>query len=247
MRPRTRRLKSLSVGTAWSSGQATGPAPQRRGRWLAKGSIRTDPGVCPPLPHENPGWGRAGEVGRGSSAEVYSGSLARGRQDQVFTLYQAGSVLPSGHVLQPNIVRQRSKEGNALPQKHRNPGNDQPLNQAGPEKTLNGDSPIHVNMADAALFKLANDVLGVARELFHSGASRRRVQGSTAQHVHRLLAVGPDIEAKDRLIRFPADDQRVHRRHEAFVAVFLAATLREPIQATVGSSDEAVEAGADEN
>lgn len=28
----------------------------------------TDPGVCPPLPHEGPGWGGAEEVGRGSGA-----------------------------------------------------------------------------------------------------------------------------------------------------------------------------------
>ena len=101
-------------------------------------------------------------------------SLVRRRQDQVFTLDQAGSVLPSGDVLQPNIVRQRSKEGNAFPQQHGDPGDDQPLNQAGPEKTLDGDAAIHVDMADAAFFKLTNDVLGVARELFHSGARRRR-------------------------------------------------------------------------
>ncbi|MFL5461145.1 MAG: hypothetical protein ACJ8AY_10720, partial [Gemmatimonadales bacterium] len=61
------------------------------------------------MPHEDPGWGRAGEVRRGSSADVYGMGLARGRQDSVFTLYQAGSVLPSGDVLQPNIVRQRPK------------------------------------------------------------------------------------------------------------------------------------------
>src|SRR6185503_5693287 len=171
----------------------------------------------------------------------------RRRQDQVFTLDQPGSVLPGGDVLQSNIVRQRSKEGNALTQQHRDPGYDQPLNQAGPEKTLDGDAPVHVDMAHAALFQLTNDVLGGAGALFHSGASRRRVQGSPAQHIDRLLAVGPGIEGKDRFIRLPTDDQRVHRRHEGFVAVFLAATVREPIQATVGSSDEAVEAGADEN
>ena len=110
--------------------------------------------MCPPLPHEDPGWGRAGEVGRGSSAEVYSVSLLRGRQDQVFTLDQAGSVLPSGDMLQPNIVGQRSKEGNAFPQQHRDPGYDQPLNQAGPEKTLDGDAAIHVDVADPAFFEL---------------------------------------------------------------------------------------------
>ena len=118
--------------------------------------------MCPPLPHEGPGWGRAGEVGRGSFAGIYSVSLVWGRQDLVFTLDQAGSVLPCGNVLQPNVVRQRSKEGNAFPQQHRDPGYDQPLNQAGPEKTLDGDASIHINMADAALFQLTDDVMRVA-------------------------------------------------------------------------------------
>ena len=76
--------------------------------------------------------------------------------------------MPCRDVLQSNVVRQRSKEGNAFAQQHRDPGYDQPLNQAGPEKTLDGDAPIHVNMVDAAFFKLTYDVMGVARELFHS-------------------------------------------------------------------------------
>src|SRR6266545_5700133 len=67
MRARTRRLKSLwvvIVSVLWSAASGRSPAatPERR----RKGSADTDPGVCPPLPHEDPRWGRAEEVRRGS-------------------------------------------------------------------------------------------------------------------------------------------------------------------------------------
>src|ERR1700704_2288409 len=67
MRPRTRRLKSLLVGIVLLLWSGHGhPPPSSDAPWRRKGVLDTDPEVCPPLPHENPRWGRVVEVGRGS-------------------------------------------------------------------------------------------------------------------------------------------------------------------------------------
>src|SRR6476646_2124719 len=83
MRSRTTRLKSLSVGIAisrfpWSSHDVR-PQAAPRG---AKGSTDADPGVCPPLPHEDLRWGKVEEVWRGSSAacSVNTSRAARKRK-----------------------------------------------------------------------------------------------------------------------------------------------------------------------
>src|SRR5438876_4172400 len=69
MRPRTRRLKSLLVGMVRSFGQATGDTPPSD---YARGDPKAgtaDPGVCPPLPHGGPGWGRAMRLGADRAPE----------------------------------------------------------------------------------------------------------------------------------------------------------------------------------
>ena len=40
------------------------PLPSSGALRRRKGVLDADPGVCPPLPHENPRWGRVEEVGR---------------------------------------------------------------------------------------------------------------------------------------------------------------------------------------
>src|SRR5436309_13010203 len=82
MRARTRRLKSLLVGIVsvlWSGHGHTPPssvAPRR-----PKGLRDADPGVCPPLPHGDPRWGRIDEVGRGSPPGIHHAASGRGWQD----------------------------------------------------------------------------------------------------------------------------------------------------------------------
>src|SRR2546426_115802 len=82
MRARTRRLKSLLVGIVsvlWSGREHTPPSSDAARRH--KGSRDADPGVCPPLPHADPRWGRVDEVGRGSPpappACLRAGRMAR--------------------------------------------------------------------------------------------------------------------------------------------------------------------------
>src|SRR5256712_9748270 len=82
MRARTRRLKSLLVGIVsvlWSGHGRTLPSSVTPRR--PKGLLDADPGVCPPLPHGDPRWGRIGEVGRGSPPGIHHASSGRGWQD----------------------------------------------------------------------------------------------------------------------------------------------------------------------
>jgi hypothetical protein len=51
----------------------------------------------------------------------------------------------------------------------------------------------------------------------------------------------------DGLERVAADDQRIDRGDEGLIAVLFPAAGRQPIEAAVGTGDEAVEAGGDED
>src|SRR5918994_5522056 len=107
MRPRTRRLKSLSVVIGRSFGQATGnPPPSGDTRGIQR-LITSDPGVFPPLPHEDPCWGRADEVGRGSSALSivhHPGGRGKRTKNHVLTLDQAAGVLPRPYVRENDVA-----------------------------------------------------------------------------------------------------------------------------------------------
>src|SRR5437867_5766396 len=57
----------------------SGDAPRR-----PKAAAIIDPGVCPPLPHRDPRWGRAEEVGRGSGRPcLQNAPEVDGRQEGV--------------------------------------------------------------------------------------------------------------------------------------------------------------------
>src|SRR5438445_530722 len=82
MRARTRRLKSLLVGIVsvlWSGHRRTPPSSVTPRR--PKGLLDADPGVCPPLPHGDPRWGRIDEVGRGPPPGIHHASSGPGWQD----------------------------------------------------------------------------------------------------------------------------------------------------------------------
>ena len=55
--------------------------------------------------------------------------------DQVLTLHHAARKCPGHHVLKPDIVWQRPKQGDAIPEKYRNAGNDHALDKAGPDRS----------------------------------------------------------------------------------------------------------------
>src|SRR5439155_3525891 len=57
----------------------------------------------------------------------------------------------------------------------------------------------------------------------------------------------PRAEAEHRLVRLPADDERIHGGEELRVTVVLAAAFGQPVEPTVEPGDEPVEARAHEH
>src|SRR5260370_30644148 len=112
---------------------------------------------CPP--------GRA--RGRGSPTR-------NSRKNSIFGFDQPTSVVPSLNVLQPDILRQRSKQGNPLTDQNRHARDNQPLNHALAQKPLNRDSTIDINVANAPAFKFRNDFPRRSLHLLSSSSRNRR-------------------------------------------------------------------------
>src|SRR5206468_10146964 len=101
-------------------------------------------------------------------------------------------------------------------------------------------------MLDAARLEPRHDVGRSSGHLLHYCPRRSRSNRTTAEHEDRLLSVGPLVKAEGRLEGLSADDQRIHRGHEFLVAMRFNLDW-EKIEGAVGSSDEAVEAGANKD
>src|SRR5581483_538733 len=146
-----------------------------------------------------------------------------------------------------DIAPQWPKERDARTDEHRNPGDDEPVNQAGLKELLNGDPAIHVDVLDSAVLELRHNLGGRAAHPLDYGTRRSGRDRMTAEHKHRLFTVRPLIEAQGCLERLAADDQRIHRDDEVIVSVRFATTWREKIEGAVRSSNKPVEARADKD
>ena len=69
---------------------------------------------------------------------------------EILSLDQTAGVVSGGDVLEHDVTRQRAEEGNTIADEHRNPGNDQALDETGPKKPLDGDPAVHVDVVDAS-------------------------------------------------------------------------------------------------
>src|SRR5207247_6643938 len=101
-------------------------------------------------------------------------------------------------------------------------------------------------MLDAARLEPRHDVGRSSGHLLHYCPRRSRSNRTTAEHEDRLLSVGPLVKAEGRLEGLSADDQCIHRGHEFLVAMRFNLGW-EKIEGAIGSSDEAVEAGANKD
>src|SRR3989441_1785954 len=167
--------------------------------------------------------------------------------NHVLTLDEAAGVLARHDVLERDIALQRAKERDPGTDQHRNAGDNEALNQPSLKKPLNWDPAIHINMLDAAGGKLRHDDGRSPRQPLHYRAERRSGERASAEHEHPLLTIGPRLKGQNRLERLAAYDQRIHRRHEFVVAVGFATAWWQEVEIAVGSSDEAVEAGANKD
>src|SRR5581483_6034691 len=110
-----------------------------------------------------------------------------------------------------DIARQWPKERDAGTNEHRNPSDDEPVNQAGLKKLLNGDPAVHVDVLDSAVLELRHDLGGRAAHPLDYGTRRSGRDRMTAEHKHRLFTVRPLIEAQGCLERFSVYEHGIHR------------------------------------
>src|SRR5205809_2293938 len=160
---------------------------------------------------------------------------------------KAAGILASRDMLQGDIAAKRAKQWDAGADEHRNTGDNEALNEASLQELLNSDPAIHIDMPDAAGLKLRHDLGWSPGHPLHHCPSRSGGDRTTTEHENGLLAVGPPIEAQDRLERLAADDQCVHRGNKLIIPVRFATAGREKIEGAVRTSDEAVEASANKD
>src|SRR4051794_25297001 len=132
-------------------------------------------------------------------------------QNGILRLNQPALVLPGGHRLQTNVAAGHAEERNPLADQHRNLGDDEPLNQTGPKKLLNGDPAIDVGMGHPTLREPRGDLLRRSFEVLDVGTGGCGSNGATAEDEDPLVAVGPGLEPEDGLVGVAPDDQRVDR------------------------------------
>ena len=119
--------------------------------------------------------------------------------NQVFALNEAADVLACRHVLEGNIARPRTKEGNSGTDQHWDTGNNDALNETGLKKPLNGDPAIDVNVPDAARGKLRRDVGRSSRHALHDGSGRHVETARQDVDLFRDAYTGEFVEFTDAL------------------------------------------------
>src|SRR3989442_4734317 len=154
--------------------------------------------------------------------------------------------MTSGDMFEGDITLERAKQRDARTDEHRNTGDNEPVYEAGLQKPLDREPAIDVDMLDAARLERRHDVGRSSGHLLHYCPRRMRSNRPTAEHEDRLLSVGPLVKAEGRLEGLSPDDQCIHRGHEFLVAMRFNLGW-EKIEGAVGSSDEAVEAGANKD
>ena len=78
---------------------------------------------------------------------------------EIFALNQPAGILARCDVFEWNVPPGDSKQRNPLADQNWDTGNDEPLNEPGPEKPLDRNSAIDVGMADPPCFELRHDLL----------------------------------------------------------------------------------------
>src|SRR5579871_5115039 len=103
-------------------------------------------------------------------------------------------------------------------------------------------------MVDPASREPGNDFGGRSGHLLdHAATNSGEVQRAAAQDEDGLAAIRPFGKGENNFESVAADDESVDAGHELGVAVRFAAAGRKEIQVTVGTRNETVNAGTDEN
>src|SRR3954470_20381348 len=168
-------------------------------------------------------------------------------EDGILRLHQPALVLPGGDRLQTNVAAGHAEQRDPLADQHRNSGDDEPLNQTGAKKLLNGDPAVDVGMGHATLREPRGDLLWRSLQVLDIGAGGCGSDGATTEDENPFVPVGPGLETEDGLVGVAPDHQRVDRGNERLVAVLLTATGWKPIERAIRPGDEAVHTDSDED
>jgi hypothetical protein len=151
-----------------------------------------------------------------------------------------------GYVAEAQIARERAEQRNAFSDEHGYACDGETLNEAGAQKTLNGDASVDVEVMSAAGGQFRNDLRGSAGHLLDTTAAHRgEVEGLAAQDHHPLVAIGPLRKSHNCLESLAADHQRVDCGDELIVAVGFASALGQKVEFAVEARNETVDTGSD--
>src|SRR5215469_17753234 len=165
----------------------------------------------------------------------------------IFALHQAARKTPRGHVSQADVAGKRTKKREAVPDKHRNSRNNEPIDQPCAQKLLNGHAAIDIYMTNAKRFELGHDIFRLSAQMLNHRARWRGRQPLGAEHEHAFIPIRPFVETQHRLVRFFPDDQRIHRGHEFVIAVRFAAARWQEVERAIRARNKAVEARPNEH
>jgi hypothetical protein len=84
--------------------------------------------------------------------------------------------------------------------------------------------------------------------LFNDTAdSLGQIERLTAQYNDSFAPIWPGLKGQNLLEGFSTDDKSIYARQELIVAMWLSATLRQPIEVVIRSGNETIYAGTDKD
>ena len=150
--------------------------------------------------------------------------------------------------MQPHIARQGAEERNSVSNEHGHTSDDETLNQACAQESLNRDPPVDVEVVGATGGEFGNNLSRRPGHLFHNASAHcGEVEGPAAQDYYALVTVWPFRKGQNRLEGLAAYHQRIDASDELVVTVGFAAALRQKIEIAIWPRHEAVDADPDKD
>ena len=160
----------------------------------------------------------------------------------VLALHQATRIMLGRYVLQAHIAREAAEQRNPFSNKNRHSSNDEMLDEAGAQETLNRDASVDIDVVGATGSEFRNDFMRRARHLLdHAFTHRREVERRTAQNHDTLFSIGPRWKGENCFERFAADHQGIDGFYKLVVAVGFAATRRQKIEGAIRPRDKTID------
>jgi hypothetical protein len=153
-----------------------------------------------------------------------------------------------GYVLEAYIAREGAKQKDSFSNENRYSSDDETVDEACAQESLNRDASVDVEVAGAAGSEFRNDFKRRPRHLFHhASAYRGEIERPAAQNHYPLFSVGPRWKEENGFESVAADHQCIYAFNKFVVAMGFAAVRREKVQSAIRARQEAVDGGPDKN